>query len=78
LQAAPDMKKTFEGLLTKMRSSSPHIHMPGQQSIYLVPDLLDKGHELFEKGWKGIGTEDDGTIVDEVEQPTTEDVVGEL
>ncbi|KAG2121792.1 hypothetical protein BD769DRAFT_1389942 [Suillus cothurnatus] len=78
LQAAPDMKKTFEGLLTKMQSSSPHIHMPGRQSTYLVPDLLDKGHELFEKGWKGIGTEDDGTIVDEVEQPTTEDIVGEL
>ncbi|KAG1867738.1 hypothetical protein F4604DRAFT_1881623 [Suillus subluteus] len=65
-------------LLTKMRSSSPHNHTPGRQSTYLVPDLLDKGHELFEKGWKGIGTEDDGTIVDEVEQPTTEDVVGEL
>ncbi|KAG2106482.1 hypothetical protein BD769DRAFT_1630715 [Suillus cothurnatus] len=78
LQAVPDMKKTFEGLLTKMRSSSPHIHMPRRQSTYLVPDLLDKGHELFEKGWKGIGTEDDGTIVDEVEQPTTEDIVGEL
>ncbi|KAG2743119.1 hypothetical protein P692DRAFT_201841915 [Suillus brevipes Sb2] len=54
LQAAPDMKKTFEGLLMKMRSSSPHIHTPGRQSTYLVPDLLDKGHELFEKGWKGI------------------------
>ncbi|KAG1901149.1 uncharacterized protein F5891DRAFT_1128201 [Suillus fuscotomentosus] len=78
LQAAPDMKKMFEGLLTKMRSSSPHIHTPGRQSTYLVPDLLDKGHELFEKGWKGIGTEDNGTIVDEVEHPTTEDVVGEL
>ncbi|KAG2146405.1 uncharacterized protein EDB93DRAFT_1086245, partial [Suillus bovinus] len=33
LQAAPDMKKMFEGLLMKMRSSSPHIHTDCYKNI---------------------------------------------
>lgn len=77
--AEPDMKKTFDGLLTKMQLMTPHFPTLGQQSTYSVPDLLDKGHELFEKGTKGNSVSDvDGATDEVLEQPTAEDIVGEL
>ncbi|KAG1857237.1 hypothetical protein C8R48DRAFT_749020 [Suillus tomentosus] len=76
--AEPDMKKTFDVLLTKMQSTTPHFPTLGQQSTYSVPDLLDKGHELFEKGTKGVISDVDGATDEVLEQPTAEDIVGEL
>ncbi|KAH7904953.1 hypothetical protein BJ138DRAFT_1138408 [Hygrophoropsis aurantiaca] len=56
----PDMTKTLQTLIKTMASKSPHLPNLGRSSTYAIPDLLDKGHELFEKATKG-GIELDST-----------------
>ncbi|KAH7917313.1 hypothetical protein BV22DRAFT_1026598, partial [Leucogyrophana mollusca] len=72
----PNMTKTLQALLTTMASRSPHLLTMGRSSTHLVPDLLDRGHELFEKAAKGIDEVD--STDDLVARPEAEDIIGEL
>lgn len=82
----PNMTKTFESLLKKMRASNPYLLKIGRETTYELPDLLNLGYELFDKAITVEVHEDIGnrettmsrSIMDEFEHPEAEDIVGEL
>ncbi|KAF7353120.1 hypothetical protein MSAN_01499400 [Mycena sanguinolenta] len=44
--APPNMKKTFEKMLTYLREQQPNEHKAGRTSTHNIPDMLDKGQHI--------------------------------
>lgn len=72
----PNMTMTFEGLVEKMASSCPHIMTPGRSSAHSIPDLTEIGYNIIEKGEKS--QPEGNNILDDLDQPDVEDIIGEL
>ncbi|KAI5982250.1 hypothetical protein EDD15DRAFT_2391332 [Pisolithus albus] len=73
----PNMSKTFKALATGFASYSPHRRIAGRKSRHEIPDLIDKGRELMEKGMRD--EVEHGENMDETEAGTgIDDVLVEL
>jgi hypothetical protein len=74
------MTKTFEELSKHIRSTSPHKIQPGRESLYSIPNMLEKGQELLQAGSKpgemGEAGIDEGEDLEG--QPEADDIVVEL
>jgi hypothetical protein len=55
----PNMTKTFQGLITRLETHSPHAITVGRKSRHEIVDLVDKGRELMHKATRGEGEGED-------------------
>ncbi|KIJ12626.1 hypothetical protein PAXINDRAFT_82563 [Paxillus involutus ATCC 200175] len=62
----PNMMKSFQGLVTRLETHSPHVITVGRKSRHKIIDLMDKGRELMHKATRGDVEGDDQAAESEV------------
>ncbi|KIL55117.1 hypothetical protein M378DRAFT_91388 [Amanita muscaria Koide BX008] len=77
----PDMSKTFDALRKHLEETKPHRKILGRKSACSIPDPMEKGRLIFQKGGtstsssKGVNMEETG---DDEAIADVDDVIGEL
>jgi hypothetical protein len=79
LHADLNMEKTLDNLHHYIADHSPHTFMLRRQAVYLIPDMMDKGHGMMTNGHARTAEDTEHEHGnDDDDGPDADDIIDEL